>query len=146
MGLFCVALLSLFHFHATPMQSLPENVMLCVKMFVGCTTNNLFVRLISHQPAVLFSQNKLVTSNQPTILFSQNKSAPAISHQPIEQAERFPLLCTQIPDAQQNFGARQNCNLSCAPTKTHGKQNYCRAPQRQRTTNFKHMPPKCTGG
>jgi hypothetical protein len=39
-----------------------------------------FVRLISHQPAVLFSQNKPDTSNQPTILFSQNKSAPAISH------------------------------------------------------------------
>jgi hypothetical protein len=32
---------------------------------------SLFVRLISHQPAVLFSQNK---------------SAPAISHQPNEQA------------------------------------------------------------
>jgi hypothetical protein len=32
---------------------------------------SLFVRLINHQPAVLFSQNK---------------SAPAISHQPNEQA------------------------------------------------------------
>jgi hypothetical protein len=40
-----------------------------------------------HQPAVLFSQNKSVTSNQPTVLFSQNKPAPAISHQPTEQAE-----------------------------------------------------------
>jgi hypothetical protein len=47
----------------------------------------LFVRLISHQPAVLFSQNKPATSNQPTVLFSQNKSAPAISHQPNEQAD-----------------------------------------------------------
>jgi hypothetical protein len=45
-----------------------------------------FVRLISHQSAMLFSQNKLATSNQPTVLFSQNKSAPAISHQPNEQA------------------------------------------------------------
>jgi hypothetical protein len=45
-----------------------------------------FVRLISHQPAVLFSQNKPATSNQPAVLFSQNKSAPAISHQPNEQA------------------------------------------------------------
>jgi hypothetical protein len=45
---------------------------------------SLFVRLISHQPAVLFSQNKPATSNQPAILFSQNKSAPAISHQPNE--------------------------------------------------------------
>jgi hypothetical protein len=46
----------------------------------------LFVRLISHQPAVLFSHNKPATSNQPAVLFSQNKSAPAISHQPNEQA------------------------------------------------------------
>jgi hypothetical protein len=47
---------------------------------------SLFVWLISHQPAVLFSQNKPATSNQPTVLFSHNKSAPAISHQPNEQA------------------------------------------------------------
>jgi hypothetical protein len=46
----------------------------------------LFVRLISHQQALLFSQNKSATSNQPTVLFSQNKPAPAISHQPNEQA------------------------------------------------------------
>jgi hypothetical protein len=46
----------------------------------------LFVWLISHQSAVLFSQNKPATSNQPTVLFSHNKSAPAISHQPNEQA------------------------------------------------------------
>jgi hypothetical protein len=47
----------------------------------------LFVWLISHQPAVLFSQNKPATSNQPTVLFSQNKSAPAINHQPNEQVD-----------------------------------------------------------
>jgi hypothetical protein len=47
----------------------------------------LFVWLISHQPAVLFSQNKLAISNQPTVLFSQNKPASAISHQPNEQAD-----------------------------------------------------------
>jgi hypothetical protein len=40
----------------------------------------LFVWLISHQPALLFSQNKPATSNQPIVLFSQNKSAPTISH------------------------------------------------------------------
>jgi hypothetical protein len=39
----------------------------------------LFVWLISHQPAVLFSQNKLAISNQPAVLFSQSKSAPTIS-------------------------------------------------------------------
>jgi hypothetical protein len=47
----------------------------------------LFVWLISHQPAVLFSQNKSAISNQPTVHFSQNKPAPVISHQPTEQAE-----------------------------------------------------------
>jgi hypothetical protein len=51
--------------------------------------NSMFVRLISHQPAVLFSQNKPATSNQPAVLFSHNKSAPAISHQPNEQAASF---------------------------------------------------------
>jgi hypothetical protein len=45
-----------------------------------------FVCLISHQPAVLFSQNKPAITNQPAVLFSQNKPAPAISHQPNEQA------------------------------------------------------------
>jgi hypothetical protein len=48
---------------------------------------SLFVRLISHQTAVLFSQNKPTTSNQSAVLFSQNKSAPAISHQPNEQGD-----------------------------------------------------------
>jgi hypothetical protein len=33
-----------------------------------------------------FSQNKSATSNQPAVLFSQNKPAPAINHQPNEQA------------------------------------------------------------
>jgi hypothetical protein len=47
---------------------------------------SLFARLISHQPAVLFAQNKPATSNQTAVLFSQNKPAPAISHQPTEQA------------------------------------------------------------
>jgi hypothetical protein len=50
--------------------------------------NALFAWLISHQPVVLFSHNKPATSNQPAVLFSQNKSAPAISHQPNEQAGR----------------------------------------------------------
>jgi hypothetical protein len=58
---------------------------------------NLFVRLISHQSAVLFSHNKPATSNQPAVLFSQNKSAPTISHQPNEQAASrrclAPLYC-----------------------------------------------------
>jgi hypothetical protein len=57
---------------------------------IPCTSSHrtpsyaLFAWLISHQPAVLFSQNKPAMSNQPAVLFSQNKSAPAISHQPNE--------------------------------------------------------------
>jgi hypothetical protein len=62
------------------------------------TTGLLFVWLISHQPAVLFSQNKLATSNQPTVLFSQNK--PAVSHQPNEQAD-FSLITNQHQPPQQ---------------------------------------------
>jgi hypothetical protein len=53
------------------------------------STSALFAWLISHQPAVLFSQNKSATNNQPTVLFSQNKPAPAVSHQPNEQADLF---------------------------------------------------------
>jgi hypothetical protein len=69
--------------------------------------NALFAWLISHQPAVLFSHNKTATSNQPAVLFSQNKSAPAISHQPTEQAESLlergiPLcLASQSPHVYQ---------------------------------------------
>jgi hypothetical protein len=55
---------------------------MCVKREISA----LFAWLISHQPAVLFSHNKPVTSNQPAVLFSQNKPALAISHQPTEQA------------------------------------------------------------
>jgi hypothetical protein len=54
--------------------------------------SSLFVWLISHQPSVLFSQDKPVISNQLTVFFSQNKSAPAISHQPNEQAEDWHML------------------------------------------------------
>jgi hypothetical protein len=47
------------------------------------TTNSLFARLISHQPAVLFSQNEPATSNQPqpasSTLLSEQTST---SHQP----------------------------------------------------------------
>jgi hypothetical protein len=37
----------------------------------------MFVSLISHQAAVLFSHNKPAISNQPAVLFYQNKPAPA---------------------------------------------------------------------
>jgi hypothetical protein len=58
----------------------------CHSLIHAIDTYALFAWLISHQTAVLFSQNKLDTNNQPTILFSRNKPASAISHQPNEQA------------------------------------------------------------
>jgi hypothetical protein len=58
----------------------------CICHHYGLVIFTLFAWLISHQPVVFFSQNKPATSNQPAVLFSQNKSAPAISHQPNEQA------------------------------------------------------------
>jgi hypothetical protein len=51
----------------------------------------LFIWLISHHAALLFSQNKPATNNQPAVLFSQNKSAATISHQPNEQATSLSL-------------------------------------------------------
>jgi hypothetical protein len=62
----------------------------------------LFVWLISHQPAVLFSHNKPATSNQPSVLFSQNKSAPAISRQPNEQAESS-RVCSVVVSASAGY-------------------------------------------
>jgi hypothetical protein len=47
---------------------------------------------MSHQPTEFFSQNKPATSNQPAVLLSQNKPAPAISHQPNEQADQHPWM------------------------------------------------------
>jgi hypothetical protein len=65
-----------------------------------------FVWVIFHQPAVLFSQNKPAISNQPAILFSQNKPAPAISHQPNEQAEYS--LKTNQPSATSQTNRLEN--------------------------------------
>jgi hypothetical protein len=69
----------------------------------------LFAWLISHQPAVLFSYNKPAISNQPAVLFSQNKSAPAISHQPTEQARCGWLMgvvaAFQVPDGRRRLPA-----------------------------------------
>jgi hypothetical protein len=55
-----------------------------------CRIRALFAWLISHQSAVLFSQNKPTSSNQPTVLFLSEQT----SHQPSEHADdlfdRFP--------------------------------------------------------
>jgi hypothetical protein len=39
--------------------------------------------LISHQPAILFSQNKPVTNNHPAVLLSRNKPTLATGYQPL---------------------------------------------------------------
>jgi hypothetical protein len=41
---------------------------------------------LAYQPSASSTFLSQQTSNQPAVLFSQNKSAPAISHQPNEQA------------------------------------------------------------
>jgi hypothetical protein len=52
----------------------------CLLMiFFALVSFSLFVRLISHQPAEFFSQNKSATSNQPAVLLSEQIST---SHQP----------------------------------------------------------------
>jgi hypothetical protein len=53
---------------------------LCKRKKNSSHEDALFVWLISHQPALLFSQNKPATSKQPAVFSSQNKSAPAINH------------------------------------------------------------------
>jgi hypothetical protein len=70
---------------------------------------SLFVRLISHQPTVLFSQNKPAIINQPTVLFSHNKSAPAISHQPNEQADQIAEAAMEI---SQGGGKRHHSQMT----------------------------------
>jgi hypothetical protein len=55
---------------------------------------SLFARLISHEPAVLFSQNESATSNQPQPVSSTLLSEQT-SHQPTEQADgRMALYCS----------------------------------------------------
>jgi hypothetical protein len=67
----------------------------------------MFVWLISHQPAVLFSQNKPATNNQPTTLLSQNKSELATSHKPNEQAAYVTKLYifTKIADYYMHYSS-----------------------------------------
>jgi hypothetical protein len=82
--------------------------------FKTCLGSALFAWLISHQPALLFSQTKPATSNQPAVLFSQNKPAPAISHQPTEQAG-YPGL----------FRGRQGCLLQTKTHRAEAKEKVC---------------------
>jgi hypothetical protein len=63
------------------------NIFLIFFLELNLAVIALFVWLISHQPTVLFSQNKPATSNQPALLSYRNKSAPVISHQPNEQTQ-----------------------------------------------------------
>jgi hypothetical protein len=62
----------------------------------GLPPQSLFARLISHQPAVLFSQNEPATSNQPqpasSTLLSEQTST---SHQPSANRTRSLQLFTR---------------------------------------------------
>jgi hypothetical protein len=42
---------------------------------------------LAYQPPAIITFLSEQTSNQPAVLFSQNKPAPAIRHQPNEQAD-----------------------------------------------------------
>jgi hypothetical protein len=75
-----------------PARTLVGTAVLSTPLYLYVTTATpnalfVFVWLITHQPPVLFSQNKPATSNQSAVLFSQNKPAPTITHQPNEQTE-----------------------------------------------------------
>jgi hypothetical protein len=61
---------------------------------VPMATTHRPVRL-AYQPVELFSHNKPATSNQPAVVFSQHKPAPAISHQPTEQADYLSVFRNQ---------------------------------------------------
>jgi hypothetical protein len=47
---------------------------------------------LAYQPPAIITFLSEQTSNQPAVLFSQNKPAPAIRHQPNEQADGGILL------------------------------------------------------
>jgi hypothetical protein len=85
----------------------------------------LFAWLISHQPAVLFSHNKLAISNQPTVLFSQNKPALDISHQPTEQTARRGLPPPPLGSVGPSFHAIP-AGAATRPTDARGENASCR--------------------
>jgi hypothetical protein len=90
------------------------------QIFISQRTDALFVWLISHQPAVLFSQNKPATSNQPAVLFSQNKPAPAITHQPTEQAESLGAAEAPIQQGNRRSSKAKLHSQAAAPGRTGG--------------------------
>jgi hypothetical protein len=56
---------------------------------------------LAYQPPAssTFLSDQPATRNQPTVFFSQNKSAPAISHQPNEQAANVVYFLNQTTAA-----------------------------------------------
>jgi hypothetical protein len=60
-----------------------------------------------------FFHNKPATSNQPVVLFSQNKPAPAISHQPTDQAES--LIIVRSREEQDPRDPTPTCPLTLIP-------------------------------
>jgi hypothetical protein len=74
----------------------------------------LFAWFISHQPAVLFSQNKPATSNQPAVLFSPCSLGLSATSQ-----QYFFLRTNQPPaTSQQYFSLRTNQHQPSATSQT----------------------------
>jgi hypothetical protein len=57
-----------------------------IEMYYSSSACSLGLSATSQQYFSLRTNQPPATSNQPAVLFSQNKPAPAISHQPTEQA------------------------------------------------------------
>jgi hypothetical protein len=77
-------------------------------------TNSLFARLISHQPAVLFSQNEPATSNQPqpasSTLLSEQTST---SHQPPANRTGCKLVVYPSTDSNQITTGALSLQTNC---------------------------------
>jgi hypothetical protein len=103
---------------------------------------NRFVWLISHQPAVLFSQNKSATSNQTAVLFSQKKSSQVTGHQPNEQVasrskSKQKNLCFSLSQsrAPRLLKSNPHSQIPSPPTPRRPREM---APPRTRFTSLRH--------
>jgi hypothetical protein len=77
-------------------------------------TCSLFVRLISHKPAVLFSQNKSATGNQSAVPFLSEQVSTSHHHQPNGRAA---VLEMRITTEKRIATSLQMCMHALATTK-----------------------------
>jgi hypothetical protein len=110
---------------------------------LGVESFALFAWLIRHQPAVLFSQNKLATNNQPAVLISQNEPAQATSQTNIlldylgygGARARGPHTWFLWPRAEKLPGglAKSSVTAACSsPARVHGGRDDVRKRQSDR--------------